>query len=55
MDLVSSIMAFEDGEMSEEEIISFFQELIDSGLVWQLQGFYGRLATQLISQGLCHR
>lgn len=55
MDHVDKIIAFETGEMSEEEMIEFFQELIDSGLCWKLQGCYGRTATALINAGLCHR
>lgn len=54
MDLVDKIMAYEDGEMdSNEEIIAFFQELIDSGLAWSLQGSYGRMAAALIKAGHC--
>jgi hypothetical protein len=52
-DLVDKIMAYESGEMEEEDIIIFFQELIDPGLVWQLQGSYGRTAKQLIDAGIC--
>jgi len=55
MPSVTKIIAYENGEMNEEEIISFFQELIDSGVAWQLQGSYGRTATDLIEQGLCHQ
>lgn len=55
MDQVDKIMAWEGGEMSEEDEIAFFQELIDSGLCWKLQGCYGRQATGLINAGLCHR
>ena len=55
MPSVTKIIAYEKGEMNEEEIISFFQELIDSGVAWQLQGSYGRTATDLIEQGLCHQ
>jgi hypothetical protein len=51
--LVDKIIAFESGEMSHDEIISFFQQLIDTGLVWQLQGAYGRAAEQLILSGAC--
>ena len=52
-DSVSFIMAFEDGELGEDEVVAGFQELINSGLVWQLQGFYGRTATALIESGKC--
>jgi len=47
-------MAFEDDALSEEELIVGFQKGIDSGLVWQLQGFYGRTARELIDAGYCH-
>jgi len=51
------IMEYEGGEreMSEEELIAGFQQLIDSGLVWQLQGHYGRTAKELIEEGVCHK
>ena len=51
---VNKIIAYESGEMTEEEVIEFFQSLIDEGIVWQLQGSYGRKARGLIDQGLCH-
>jgi hypothetical protein len=54
-DVVGDIMAYEDGSMSEEDTIKFFQRLIDSGMAWSLQGSYGRTAMDLINQGLCHR
>jgi hypothetical protein len=50
---VDQILAYEGGEMSEEDTITFFQEMIDSGVVWQLQGSYGRTAKALIDAGLC--
>lgn len=53
MDTLSKIMQFESGEMSEGDIIIFFQELIDSGMAWTLQGSYGRLAKDLIVLGHC--
>jgi len=47
------IVQYEKGELTEDETITLFQELIDSGLVWKLQGSYGRTARDLIEQGLC--
>lgn len=55
MNHVDKIMAYEGGEMSERDMVGFFQELINSGLCWQLQGHYGRTATALIEAGLCAR
>jgi hypothetical protein len=52
-DLVGFIMAFEGGEVSEEELVEGFQHLIDTGQAWTLQGFYGRTAAALIEAGLC--
>ena len=52
-DLVGKICSWESGEMDEDDTVSFFQELIDSGLAWQLQGCYGRTAVSLIDAGLC--
>jgi len=54
-DIVDKIMDFETGAMSEEEAIKFFQELINSGMAWRLQGMYGRTAQDLIDRGLCKR
>jgi len=53
MDQVSQIMAFESGELDEDQTIELFQELISSGLAWQLQGSYGRMASALIQNGYC--
>lgn len=40
-------------EPSEELFLEAAQELIDSGLAWQLQGYFGRTCQQLINEGLC--
>jgi hypothetical protein len=50
--MIDDIIAYESGELSEEETISLFQQLVDSGLAWQLQGHYGRTARDLIAAGL---
>ena len=39
---------------SKEEVIEAWQTLIDSGLAWQLQGWFGRTAKSLIEQGICN-
>lgn len=50
---VDDIIRYEQGEMTQEETIKFFQGLIDSGMAWRLQGHYGRCATALIKDGYC--
>jgi len=37
----------------EEEILGAWQHLINTGVVWQLQGSFGRMANQLIEAGAC--
>lgn len=39
---------------SEEQIIEAWQHLVDTGLCWQLQGWFGRTASALIEQGVIH-
>lgn len=51
--VLNKIIAYENGELEEIEVIDLFQELIDSGLVWSLQGSYGRTAQSLIDAGIC--
>lgn len=50
--LTEDVIRYEAGEMDEEETNEFFQRLVDSGLVWQLQGSYGRTAAALIAAGI---
>ena len=51
-DLFMMMMAFEAGELDDEGVIELFQQLVDNGMAWQLQGFYGRTAMALIEEGL---
>jgi hypothetical protein len=53
MDQVDAIIKYEQGELGEEDALKLFQDLIDSGLVWKLQGHYGRTAMALIQGGYC--
>lgn len=40
-------------EPSEEAYLEAAQHLIDTGLAWQLQGFFGRTCAALIDAGHC--
>jgi hypothetical protein len=42
---------WEDGDMTLDQEILFFQTLVDQGLAFKLQGMYGRRAEQLIKEG----
>ena len=49
---INKITAYEQGDMDEAETIEFFQELMDTGLIWSLQGHYGRTAQAMVDAGL---
>jgi len=38
---------------NEEQYIAAWQHLIDTGLAWSLQGWFGRTAMRLIEEGVC--
>jgi hypothetical protein len=52
MSVVDKIMAYEQGDLDEQDTLELFQELIDTGLAFSLQGHYGRTAARLIQAGL---
>ena len=47
------IIEYESGELEYDEVIDMFQEMIDDGTVWGLQGSYGRMAHALIQSRVC--
>ena len=51
MYLVNDIISFEEGALSDQETINLFSELIQTGIIHQLQGFYGRTTRGLIKAG----
>jgi len=40
-------------EGTDDQRIQAWQQLIDTGLAWQLQGGFGRTAVSLIESGIC--
>ena len=42
---------FQEGTQMEQ--LDAWQYLIDTGLAWQLEGWFGRVAKDLIEAGLC--
>lgn len=50
LDLVFIVEGIEDSTVDQQ--LTAWQELIDTGMVNHLQGWYGRTARQLIEQGL---
>ena len=53
--LVDYIIDFEGGEIDNEDVISLFQYLVDTGQAWKLQGIYGRSVQSLITSGHIYR
>jgi hypothetical protein len=37
---------------SAEQVIEAWQHLVDTGLAWRLQGWFGRTAQHLINEGV---
>ena len=53
-DEVDAISRYESGELDEDQTVELFQHLVDTGLAWQLQGHYGRMAANPVDRGLVH-
>ena len=55
MDAVLATMILEGcyDEATEEDQITCMQYLIDTGIVWNLQGSYQRMAQHAIANGIC--
>ena len=57
MDAVLATMILEGcyDEATEEDQITCMQYLIDTGIVWNLQGSYQRMAQHAIANGICSK
>jgi hypothetical protein len=49
---LTDIIKYENGEMDDEQVVNFFQDLYDSGVWVQLQGSYQRTMNDLVQAGL---
>ena len=52
MRLVDQLIAYEEGQITGDEEVAFFEQLVQTGTCWQLQGHYQRVAATLIEAGL---
>jgi hypothetical protein len=53
-DQLSAMIDWENDDLDEEGTVKLFQNLVDTGQAWSLQGCYGREAQALIEAGLIH-
>jgi hypothetical protein len=52
LQLVDQLIAYEEGQLTEDEEIAFFEHLVQTGTCWQLQGHYQRVAATLLEAEL---
>ena len=52
MQLTDQLIAYEEGQITEDEEIKLFQHLIETGTCWHLGGHYHRMGATLIEAGL---
>ena len=55
MRLVDQLIAYEEGQITQDEEVAFFEHLVETGACWQLAGHYQRVAATLIEAGLIKR
>jgi hypothetical protein len=48
---VDYIIRYEAGELRGNEVLELFSYLIKTGRAWNLQGTYGRMASNIIDRG----
>jgi hypothetical protein len=50
--LVAQLIAYEEGQITQDEEIALFQHLVDTGTCWHLEGHYHRVAATPIEARL---
>jgi hypothetical protein len=50
--LVDQLIAYEEGQITQDQEVAFFEHLVETGVCWQLSGHYQREAATLIEAGL---
>lgn len=51
-DVTDAIIRYEGGELDDDETVTLFQHLVNTGMAWTLQGHYGRTASRMLEAGL---
>ncbi len=49
IDIAEGYIVAED----DEQYVAAWQQLINTGMCWRLQGWFGRTAMQMIKEGIC--
>ena len=49
---VAMMEGFSGEKSTQRKVLAAWQYLVDSGLAWKLQGFFGREANRLLSYGI---
>ena len=52
MNVLQGIMDYENGDMTNVEVLDFFQHLVNTGIINHLQGSYQRTASELLQSGM---
>jgi hypothetical protein len=52
MEMIEDIKRYENGEMNEDQEVEFFQTLLDTGIIFSLQGHYQRQMDRMIENGV---
>lgn len=50
--MISKLVAYETGQLDNTQIVALFQHLLDTGMIYVLQGRYQRTAQGFLEQGL---